>query len=73
MRPRGANGSLVHGTVICEDSQMQIFDETIDFIFANSENFGMNWLIDLAFGLLASPVLYNFHLHASASPNFELA
>ncbi len=73
MRPRGANGSLVHGTVICEDSQTQIFDETIDFILANSENFGMNWLIDLAFGLLASPVLYNFHLHASASPNFELA
>ena len=53
--PRGANGAIVHGTVIREDSQTQIFDETIDFISANSKNFGMNWLIDLVFGLFASP------------------
>ncbi len=66
MPPRGANGAIVHGTVICEDSQTQIFDEAIDFISANSKNFGMNWLIDLVFGLFASPVLYNFHSQGAA-------
>ena len=66
MPPRGANGAIVHGTVIREDSQTQIFDEAIDFISANSKNFGMNWLIDLVFGLFASAVLYNFHLQFAA-------
>jgi hypothetical protein len=47
MPPRHESGAIVHGTLICEDSEAEIFDEAIGFIYANSNYVKNDWLIDI--------------------------
>jgi hypothetical protein len=45
--PLGTVGVIVHGTLICEDSEAQIFREAVDFVSANSNFFEIDWLLDI--------------------------
>jgi len=45
--PHQDGGAIVHGTLICEDSEAEIIDEAIGFIHANSNYVTKDWLIDI--------------------------
>ncbi|MBM3579083.1 MAG: hypothetical protein FJX40_15965 [Alphaproteobacteria bacterium] len=54
--PPGIERPVLHGTLICEDSEAQIRQEAMEFISANLEQLEMDWMIEVLRPSGAPPV-----------------
>jgi len=54
--PKGVDAPTKHGTLICEDNDEEIRREAIDFITMNSNEFEMDWRIDILRPAGAPPI-----------------